>query len=74
MHPIVSVIDTGAALNLSLTNVWDFSLLESICKRKMPDNCYASYAKLKMSGTITVYLHMGESRTLINFGFVTKLV
>lgn len=74
MRPIVCIFDTGAGPNLIRADVLDTSGQGSIGQRDMLDIRNAFDTRLKVSGTITLHLGMGGSRTRVNFGFVNEQV
>lgn len=74
MSPIQCVFDTGTGTNLIRADVLDPIWLNSIRQRDMPDIRSASDTKFKVSGTITLLIRKGKSRTRVNFNAVNELV
>lgn len=74
VRQIICVFDTDTGPNLIETDVLYPGWLDSIRQRDRSNIRSASYANLDVSGTITTYLLMGESRTFVNFGVVNELV
>lgn len=73
MPPMFRVRDTGSDLNFIRADYLVQSWLENIRHRDMPEIRNASIMKLPVSGTITLYIRMGESRTRQTLIVVEKL-
>lgn len=71
---IQSLLDTGDSPSLLKGEVLELNWLTCIHQRSMPNIRNALDIKLRVSKTITLHLHMTESRTRINYGVVKELV
>lgn len=73
MRPIICVFDTGAGPKLIRDDVVNLSRLDCVRHGDMPEIRRAWDTRLNVSGTITLYLRMGESRTLVTFDVMDRL-
>lgn len=67
------VFDTGDGLNLIRADLSDPVWMDSFRQLDVLAISSASDIKLKLSGTVTTHVRMGEPRTLVNLAVVSEL-